>query len=274
MPKTDDSTPFSISPNPNCLHLTPSLRAVTAKAKFTIDKRQGLAAILGDIGLGKSTILRYLYAEYSARDDIITTLVPTPKFPSPFATLKFISQDLGVDGKRSFVAQQDALQDALLNAYSSGKNVVVFIDEAQVLDNAQFELIRSMLNYETHKHKLIQLVLAGQLELRDKLALEKNKALYSRISTYSVLDPLTLEEADEMLAFRCKYESVQNPFTPQAIEKLYVTTRGIPRSILKVAALAYEMMLMEGSKTINADLIDDTVPEVAIDAPEPIRAAS
>lgn len=241
-----------------------------AKAKFTIDKRQGLAAVLGDIGLGKSTILRYLFAEYSAREDIITTLIPTPKFPSPFATLKFIAQDLGADGKRSFVAQQDALQDTLREAYKTGKNVVVFIDEAQVLDNSQFELIRSMLNYETHKHKLIQLVLAGQLELKDKLATSKNKALYSRISTYSVLDPLTLDETSEMIAYRCQYEAVQNPFTPAAIEKLYVTTGGIPRAILKVAALAYEMMLMEKSKTIGPDLIDDTIGEVAIDAPEPV----
>src|SRR4051794_3766924 len=203
MSEDSDYTPFSISPNPNCLYLTPSLRAVLAKAKFSIDKRQGLAAILGDIGLGKSTILRYLFAEYLSKEEsVVTTLVPTPKFPSPFATLKFIAQDLGVDGKRSFVAQQDTLQDFLIKSYEAKKNVVVFIDEAQVLDNSQLELIRSMLNFETHKHKLIQIVLAGQIELKDKLAADKNRALYSRISTYSVLDPLTLAETGEMINFR------------------------------------------------------------------------
>ena len=187
--------------------------------------------------------------------------------------MKFIAQDLGVDGKRSFVAQQDALQDFLLDSYEKKKNVVVFIDEAQVLDSAQLELIRSLLNFETHKHKLIQLVLAGQLELKSKLSSDRNKALYSRISTYSVLDPLTLQETGDMLDFRCQYESVSNPFTAEAIEKLYMTTRGIPRSILKVAALAFEMMRMAGDTSVNADLIDDTAPEVAIDV-EPVREIS
>lgn len=257
-------TPFSISPNPNSLFITPSLRAVIAKTKFTIDKRQGLSTVMGDIGLGKSTLLRFLYGEYAAREQCLTTLVPTPKFPSPFALLKYISSDLGVDGKRSFVAQQDALQEFLLQTYEEGKNVIVFIDEAQLLDNSQLELVRGILNFETSKHKLVQVCLAGQLELREKLQSEKNKPLYSRISTYSVLDPLTPDETTQMLAYRCQYEGISNPFDPAAIEKIYLVTKGIPRSILKVAALAYEMMQMEGAASINADLIEDTVPEVAV----------
>jgi general secretion pathway protein A len=263
-PSIDDYTPFGISPNPNTLHITPGLKAVLAKAKFTINKRQGLCALLGDVGLGKSTLLRYLYGEYAASENALTTLVPTPKFPSPFAFLKYIATDLGVDGKRSFTQQRDEFERWLVDRYEAGKNVVVFVDEAQVLDNAQLELVRGLLNFETHTHKLVQIVLAGQLELRDKLQSEKNRALYSRVSTYSVLDPLTLDETGGMLAHRCDKEGINNPFTPEAIEKLYVVTKGIPRSILKVAALAYEMMLMESIQTIDPQLISDTVPEVAI----------
>jgi general secretion pathway protein A len=128
----------------------------------------------------------------------------------------------------------------------------------------ELPLVRGLLNFETHTHKLVQIVLAGQLELREKLQSEKNRALYSRISTYSVLDPLTLDETGAMLAHRCDKESIHNPFSPEAVEKLYVVTKGIPRSILKVAALAYEMMLMEGTKSIDPDLVSDTVPEVAV----------
>ncbi len=261
---SEEYTPFSISPNPNTLHVTPGLRAVLAKARFTVNKRQGLATILGDVGLGKSTILRYLFGEYAAKENCLTTLVPTPKFPSPFALLKYISSDLGVDGKRSLTSQRDEFERWLLNQYEQGKNVVVFVDEAQILDNSQLELIRGLLNFENERHKTIQLVLAGQLELRDKLSTEKNRALYNRISTYSVLDPLTLDEMAEMLAHRCAHEAINNPFTPEAIEKLYLVTKGIPRSILKVSALAYEMMGMEGASLISPDLISDTVPEVAV----------
>lgn len=260
-----DATPFSISPNPNSLYITPSLRAVLVKARFTIDKRQGLTcAALGDVGMGKSTVLRFLYGEYAARDNVIATLIPTPKFPSIFAMLKYICGDFGIDPRRSFIAQQDALQEWLLSTYETGKNAVLFIDEAQLLDNQQLELLRGLLNYETHEHKLIQIALAGQLELREKLNTEKNKALYSRISTYSVLDPLTFEETVAMIQHRCKYVGINNPFTRDAMERVYLNSKGIPRSILKLCALAYEMMEMEGSREIAADMIDDAVPEVAV----------
>jgi type II secretory pathway predicted ATPase ExeA len=258
-------TPFSISPNPNSLYVTPSLRAVLAKARFTIDKRQGLTcAALGDVGLGKSTVLRYLYGEYAAKESVVTALIPTPKFPSIFGMLKYICSDFEVDPRRSFVAQQDALQDFLLESYQANKNVVLFIDEAQLLNNEQLELIRGMLNFETDRHKLIQIALAGQLELRDKLNTEKNKALYSRISTYSVLDPLTADETASMIEHRCAFAGIPNPFTKEALEAVYIKSKGIPRSILKVCALAYEMMQLADDKQITSDYIEDTVAEVAV----------
>lgn len=260
-----DTTPFSISPNPNSLYVTPSLKGVLAKARFTINKRQGLAcAALGDVGLGKSTVLRYLYGEYAAKEDCITTLIPTPKFPTLFGMLKYICSDFEIEPKRSFVAQQDALQEFLLKQYQESKNVVLFIDESQLLDNQQLELIRGFLNFETHEHKLIQIVLAGQLELKDKLNTEKNKALYSRISTYSILDPLTLEETKAMIEHRCQYASIKNPFTDEAMETVYIKSKGIPRNILKLCALAYEMMEMAGEKEIDATYVIDATPEVAV----------
>ena len=261
-----DTTPFSISPNPNSLYVTPSLKGVLAKARFTINKRQGLTcAALGDVGMGKSTVLRYLYGEYAAKDDFITTLIPTPKFPTLFGMLKYICSDFEIDPKRSFVAQQDALQEFLLRQYQADKNVVLFIDESQLLDNQQLELLRGFLNFETHEHKLIQIVLAGQLELKEKLNTDKNKALYSRISTYSVLDPLTPEETKAMIEHRCGYAGIPNPFTELAMEAVYIKSKGIPRSILKLCALSYEMMQMADAREITPDYIEDSAPEVAID---------
>src|SRR5215212_8960758 len=243
-------TPFSISPNPNSLYITPSLRAVIAKARFTIDKRQGLTcAALGDVGLGKSTVLRYLYGEYAAKENVVTTLIPTPKFPSIFGMLKYICSDFEIDPKRSFVAQQDALQEFLLEQYQANRNVVLFIDEAQLLNNEQLELIRGLLNFETDRHKLNT---------------EKNKALYSRISTYSVLDPLAADETASMIEHRCDFAGIRNPFTRDAMEAVYIKSKGVPRSILKVCALAYEMMQMAGDAEVTPDYIDDTVAEVAV----------
>ncbi len=259
-------TPFSISPNPNSLYLTDSLRAVVNKSSFTIDKRQGLTCILGDIGLGKSTILRFLHSDYSAREDTVTTLIPTPTFPSPFAMLKSITMDFKIEPERSFQKQQDALQSFLLETYAADKNVVIFIDEAQNVNNKQLELVRSLLNYETNTQKLVQIVLSGQLELKDRLADKRNKAVASRVSTYSILSPLTFDETREMISHRCRFENIENPFTPEAIEKIYEVSGGVPRSVLKVCAFAYHVKEMENLAEITSEFIETSQPEVSIPA--------
>ena len=267
-------TPFSISPNPNSLYLTDSLRAVVHKSRFTVDKRQGLTCVLGDIGLGKSTILRFLYGEYSAREDTITTLIPTPIFPSPFAMLKSIAMDFKLESERSFQKQQDALQSFLLDTYAADKNVVIFIDEAQNVNNKQLELVRSLLNYETNTQKLVQIVLSGQLELKDRLANERNRAVASRVSTYSILSPLTFEETREMIIHRCKFEDIENPFTPEAIEKIYEVSGGVPRSVLKICAFAYHIREMENLAEITPEFIEMSQPEVLIPLIAPVSIKS
>lgn len=268
-------TPFSISPNPNSLYLTDSLRAVVHKSRFTIDKRQGLTCVLGDIGLGKSTILRFLYGEYSAREDVVTTLIPTPGFPSPFAMLKSIAMDFKLEPERSFQKQQDALQSFLVETYAADKNVVIFIDEAQNVNNKQLELVRSLLNYETNTQKLVQIVLSGQLELKDRLSNERNRAVASRVSTYSILSPLTFDETREMIIHRCKFENIENPFTPEAIEKIYEVSGGVPRSVLKICAFAYHVKEIENLPQITPEFIEMSQPEVLIPlaAPPKVRSA-
>ncbi len=270
MIRDNSYTPFSISPNPNSLYLTDSLRAVVNKSKFTIDKKQGLTCILGDIGLGKSTILRFLHSDYSAREeDMVTTLIPTPAFPSPFAMLKSICMDFKLESERSFQKQQEALESFLQEKFVENKNVVIFIDEAQNINNKQLELIRSLLNYETNTHKLIQIVLSGQLELKERLSDKRNKAVASRVSTYSILSPLTLEETKEMISYRCKFENINNPFTAEAIEKIYQVSGGVPRSVLKICAFAYHVKEIEDLDEITPEFIEISEPEVLIpDKPE------
>ena len=261
---TNSYTPFSISPNPNSLYLTDSLRAVVHKSRFTIDKRQGLTCVLGDIGLGKSTILRFLYGDYSAREDVVTTLIPTPNFPSPFAMLKSIAMDFKLEPERSFQKQKDALQAFLVATYAADKNVVIFIDEAQNVNNKQLELVRSLLNYETNTQKLVQIVLSGQLELKDRLSDKRNKAVASRVSTYSILSPLTFDETREMIIHRCRFENIENPFTAEAIERIYEVSGGVPRSVLKICAFAYHIKEMEDLSEITPKFIEMSQPEVLI----------
>lgn len=255
--------PFTISPNPLLLYLTPALQVTLEKVRFVVDSRQGLTAILGDVGLGKSTVIRYLFNEYDAREDAAATLLPSPNFPSEFAFLKKICADFGLPARRSMVDQENELRRFLLDIYAQDKVCVVFIDEAQRLTGRQLELVRTLLNFETDETKLIQVVLAAQLELRQKLADASKKALRSRIFAPSLLAPLSLNETQEMVDFRCKQAGVRNSFSPQAIETLYTLTGGVPREILKVAAVAWRFSEADG-QLISPQLIQEAVGEAIL----------
>lgn len=257
-------TPFTTSPNPNCLYLTPSLKAVLHKVRFTISRRQGLTCILGDIGLGKSTVMRFLHAEYDALDDVVAVLIPTPVFSSEFSMLKAICLDLGLAPRKSIYDQQRELQDFLFEQFAAEKNVVLFVDEAQRLTAKMLEVVRAMLNVETNTHKLIQIVLAGQLDLRDRLLEDKNKALYSRIFAPSLLHSLTFPETQEMIRFRCEYAGIEDPFPEATVERLYELTGGVPRTVLRVCALAHAMMDLAEVDHVPVELVESAAAEYAL----------
>lgn len=259
-----DDTPFSVSPNPLSMYLTAPLEAVIFKVRYTVNKRQGLTVVLGDNGLGKSTVMRYLYTAYDSREDVVAMYVPTPSYSSEFAMMQALCADIGLPVRRSILAHQEELFAWLVSQYSAGNNVVLFLDEAQKLTNKMLEVVRTLLNYETGEHKLIQIVLAGQLELRDRLLSEKQKALHSRLIAPSVLSPLTLDDMVAMLDHRCRHAKVNNPFDAVALDRLYEVTEGIPRRVLSLVGFAYEMMLQTGAKKITAKLIDHATQEVSL----------
>lgn len=258
------ATPFRISPNPTSLYLTDSLKGILHKCRYTIDERQGLSCILGNFGLGKSTVLRYLQAEYDARDDCNTALIATPIYPSAFAFLKGISIAFKLEPARSFQAQMKLLETFLTEQFLENKNNVIFIDEAQILDTKQLELIRAILNFETNEEKLVQVILGSQIELTLKLNHKKNLALKSRITTYSELKPLTETETGEAINARCQIASIANPFTPAHVAKIHELTGGVPRSVIKLCGLIYSMQQSIGAEEIPLEWISGFTAEVGL----------
>ncbi|HEV7860513.1 MAG TPA: AAA family ATPase [Pyrinomonadaceae bacterium] len=257
--------PFSISPNPNSLFITPNLKAVLYQARGTINRRQGLVALLADAGMGKSTVMRFLYGEFDAREDVTATFIPTPQFPSLFAMVKSVCADFGIEPRRSLLEQQDKLQEFLAGEYSAGRNVVLFIDEAQLLSNQLLEGLRAMLNFETNAAKLIQVVMSGQLELKIRIDAEKNKAIKSRIHSYALLNPLTDIEMRHMIDHRCKVAEIINPFTPEALERIYEISKGVPRHILKICDKAYDYMHLNESDRVTLEYIDPAAEDAALE---------
>lgn len=103
------------------------------------------------------------------------------------------------------MAQLETFETFLVDQHKAGKNVIVFVDEAQLLDSECLELVRTLLNFETHTEKLIQIVLSGQLDLRERLLQKKHKAFRSRIFAPVILNAMNREETSSMIQYRCDY---------------------------------------------------------------------
>ena len=247
------TTPFSISPLPSALYLTPSLKAALHKTNYVIQNRQGLACLLGDAGMGKSSMLRRLEGDLSATEDVKLAFIPDPEVSSTYAFIRSLCEYYDIPAKRSIHAQKDAFKDFVFRQASDGYNVVLLLDEAQGLSNEMFEMIRSFLNYESNSAKLLQIILAGQLELRNKL--KANRPIRSRVIMYSLLDSLSLEEMRGMLAHRCGLQGIPIPFSAEGLVRIYEWSAGIPRDILRVCANAWELARLYEMEIVSIELI-------------------
>lgn len=265
---------FSISPNPRFFYITPSIRAAIAKTQYVIRARQGLTTIIGDVGLGKTSLLRLLYNEYDDHPDFTAAFIVNPKQTSETAFLKAICTEFGVKTKRSQRETEYELRAFLVEQFRAGKNVLLFIDEAQQLRGPMFEQIRQILNFETDETKLINIVMAGQVELRYKLADRSKRALVSRIAVSSTLDALTPEETAGMIEFRCTVAGVRNPFEPAAVQAVYQWSKGVPREAIKLCAMSVQYAALNRLSHIPADLVEVAAGDIVRPDEAPQMASS
>lgn len=250
-------TPFVISPSPTLLYLTPSFKKALHMITNTLDNRQGVSCIIGDIGMGKSSLLRFLHAEYLSREESVAVLIPTGGFRRPFGLLKRICDELGIPPCRSTLEYQTALEHYLLDLNGRGQYVAVFLDEAEGLDTYMLDMVRTLLNYEkSDTGKLIQFVMAGAIELHDRLARKRNRALRSRVLYMNFLEPFSLDETIGMIEFRCERLDIPNPFTRSGMERIHELSKGVPRRILAVASAAYDLRGLAKSDRLDGDFVD------------------
>lgn len=238
------------------MYQTPALKEAAAKIRRAIALKQGLCCIFGDNGFGKSSLLRYIASGYDHEEKYRLAMIAEKTNAPQFSFLKAISKEFDIPPQRSAIAQMDAIEEFLVEQHSGGKTVIIMVDEAQLLRLETMESIRSLLNYETNTEKLCQVVLAGQLELRDRMMTRRYKAFRSRIVAPVVLELFTPEETSAMIAYRHDYWQVRNRFTPQAVARVQEITEGIPRDIVVVCGYAYSLADQEKLKAIGPDIID------------------
>jgi general secretion pathway protein A len=252
--------PFSLSPDPRYLYMTPQHTRALAHLRFTIDDRAGLAVLYGDVGHGKSTIVRRLFDLYRDAPDYNAILLTNPDQSTALQLLKRVTDLCGLDRRATKLDQMRELEDHLVEQFKDGKNVVMLVDEAQLLHGPQFELIRQLTNFESSRSKLVQIILVGQNNLRNKLRLKK--ALLSRAAAVSTLDPLTPDETREMIEFRLRVAGRTVPlFEPKTITEIHRLTKGVPRDIVKRCRVALIVAAMNQLDTIPPEALEDGASE-------------
>jgi general secretion pathway protein A len=254
--------PFSLTPNPRYLHIGTQHRSAIAKSLYLVEHRQGLSVIFGDVGMGKTTVSRHLlhhFLDYPEKFQV--AYLPNPSYPSEHQFLVAICAEFGIAPARSKQATLARLNELFIEAYQAGRIVVILIDEAQLLKGPQFELLRQLLNFETDDHKLVQIVMFGQNELRAKL--KPKKALCSRIVTRSTLEPLDLADTEGMIRFRLQVAGCPVDYFPNAaVKRIYDASGGIPREINKICLSAFTLASFGGASEVDLEMVDVAIQEV------------
>jgi len=192
--------PFSLTPDPKFIYLSPKHREAMEHIAYGIAQKEGFILITGDIGTGKTTICRAMVNQVSKKAAVALMLNP---FFSEEELLRYILKDLEItcSGTTKLELLEELNQFLIRNASSGGVTVLI-IDEAQNLSLQVLEQIRILSNLETEKEKLLQIVLVGQAELREKLKLPKLRQLDQRIAVRYHIEPLDAKEVPKYIYHR------------------------------------------------------------------------
>ena len=223
--------PFHITPDPEFLFLCQSNRQAIGAIIWGVSQKKGFIAVTGDVGVGKTTILRY-YLETVDRQllKIIYLFNANVSFPG---LLKTLYKELGLEsGTDDMVEMVNHLHEILIEEYKQGRSVLLIIDEAQNMPVETLENLRMLSNLETSTDKLIQIVLIGQSEFEEKLNQNELRQLNQRIAIRSRILPLTEKESIDYIKHRLAkagQDEKDRVFTRGAMKKMVRQAKGIPR---------------------------------------------
>jgi general secretion pathway protein A len=225
--------PFAITPDPRYLYLSERHAEALAHLLYGINESGGFIQLTGEVGTGKTTVVRTLLSRVPHHADVAVILNPRM---TPVEFLLTICEELGLgiaDADRDSVKQMvDALNRRLLAAHAEGRRIIVIVDEAQNLTPEVLEQVRLLTNLETPTQKLLQIILIGQPELRELLDRTELRQLAQRITGRYHLEPLSLEETRGYVRHRLRVAGAgEEIFTASALTAVHRVAAGIPRVI-------------------------------------------
>ena len=265
--------PFSITPDPRFVFLSERHRDALAHLLYGVGQGGGggFVQLTGEVGTGKTTLSRLLLEQLP--ENARVALVLNPRL-SPVELLETIAEELKLDAapaRGSIKALVDLLNHFLLDAYAQGLRVVLVLDEAQNLSTEALEQVRLLTNLETPTQKLLQIILLGQPELREKLARPELRQLAQRITARYHLAPLDEAETDAYLRHRIAVAGGKRfPFTRLGVRALHRAAGGVPRLVNIIADRALLAGYVADEPQVGESLVAHAADEV-LDRPRRMR---
>ncbi|MCE5241693.1 MAG: AAA family ATPase [Syntrophobacteraceae bacterium] len=224
--------PFSIAPDPRFLYMSEQHREGLAHLLYGLQSDGGFVLLTGEVGSGKTTLCRYLLDQIP--EECVVAFIFNPRV-TVLELLSSICDEFRIhypERNQSIKGFVDRINAFLLDMHAKGRRAVLIIDEAQNLSRSVLEQIRLLTNLETSKRKLLQIMLLGQPELRDKLARPDLRQLGQRIIARFHLGPLDRKDVELYVRHRLSVAGTNNEiFSPAALAGIYAHSRGIPRLV-------------------------------------------
>jgi general secretion pathway protein A len=262
-------SPFAMSPDPRFLYFTPSHREALAGLMYGILNRKGFVALIGDAGTGKTSLLQRVLQAVSGNKSLIVNPCVTAAEFTKLAMMNFGIEKIPADR----VEQLEQFEKFLRKSKEEGKLCVLVVDEAQRLSPSVLEEIRMLTNFELPEGKLLQIVLAGQSELRGLLNRPDLWQLKQRIAMRLTLKPLS-GTAEITTYMRHRWVTAGGsdtlPFSADAIELIVRWSTGIPRIVNVLCDNALLLAFAEGTQQVTSDQVKAAAAELdLVDAPTP-----
>ncbi|MBD3786029.1 MAG: AAA family ATPase [Sphingomonadales bacterium] len=248
--------PFSLLPDPEFLYLSSVHTQALTMIEYGIMSRAPITLVTGELGAGKTTLLRRLMGEL--RRDVTMVLI-SQATGGPEEVLRWIMGALGrpAHPDESHIEVVARFQDYLIEEYSNNRRVLLVVDEAQHLDIETLEVLRLMTNINADKHELIQLLLIGQPELRDRVRRREMMQLAQRVGAGCHVGPMTLQDTMGYIAHRLAVAGARQPiFSEGAMRLVHELAGGIPRMINQICDLSLVYAFSEDRQDVDAALVE------------------
>lgn len=256
--------PFSITPDPRYLFMSERHGEGLAHLLYGVTDSGGFIQLTGEVGTGKTTLVRTLLGQLP--DEVDVALILNPQL-SVLEFLQSICKELRVElpeDKDRPMALVDTLNRHLLDVHARGRRVILLVDEAQNLDEAVLEQLRLLTNLETAKQKLLQIILIGQPELRELLAQNNLRQLAQRVTGRYHLEPLSQEESAKYIDHRMKVAGALGEiFNDAAKKEVFRMSGGIPRVMNVICDRALLGAYSQESRIVDKSIVSKAAKEVA-----------